>query len=115
MARFLGARFVNTFNFSDKGMLEAATAVLVERKKTKKEDLGPKIRLDLLNGAIGGADMSNRRCRFRCKNEEWVYISCSRNADKYVTSSLALQYQQLLCLQTHISCYSATFCLARYS
>ena len=44
-------RFVNTFNFSDKGMLEAATAVLVERKKTNKEDLGPKIRLDLLNGA----------------------------------------------------------------
>ena len=84
-------RFVNTFNFSDKGMLEAATAVLVERKKTNKEDLGPKIRLDLLNGAIGGADMSNRRCRFRCKNEEWVYCSCSRNSDKYVTSSPAIQ------------------------
>ena len=38
-------------------------------------------------GRIDGADMnmSYRRCRFRCKNEEWVYCSCSQNADKYVT------------------------------
>ena len=86
-------RFVNTFQLQLQRNVRSRHSSIsrVERKKTKKEDLGPKIRLDLLNGAIGGADMSNRRCRFRCKNEEWVYCSCSRNSDKYVTSSPAIQ------------------------